>query len=290
MKKAHSLSLFFVIIILSCSKSFKDFYDEVGKASYLTLVKQNNGLLNAVDVASAVSQVVNFYGEPVESVNLYVSSTATVDKTKWKLIKNVPFNGETILSATNAQIATALGLTPGALPPGNVYHLYNEAVLKDARKFGSYNTSDIDLENQAAFNVAFHWTATVVCPYDATTVAGDYKVVQDDWEGYGVGDIVKVTAGPGANQVNLSQVWPDAANGTVVTPLTITVDPPTGTATIPVGVTFASYTAFGGYQGITAAGSTGFVFSCTKTITLRIRITAPPFGDQGFSQLILQKP
>ncbi|MFN2440678.1 MAG: hypothetical protein ABR503_15855, partial [Chitinophagaceae bacterium] len=90
-----------------------------------------------------------------------------------------------------------------------------------------------------------------------------------------------------ANQINLSQVWPNPAFATVVTPLTITVNPTSGAATIPVGVTFGNYSA--GYQGVTAAGSTGFVFSCTQQINIRVRISAPPFGDQGFNQLILQK-
>ena len=102
MKKAYFFSLLVSLLMLSCSKS-KDFYDELGKGGYLTLVRQINGLLNAVDPASSVGQVVSSYGAPVESINLYVSATATVNKTKWKLIKNIPFSGETTISATNAQ-------------------------------------------------------------------------------------------------------------------------------------------------------------------------------------------
>jgi hypothetical protein len=285
MKKAYFFSLTFLLLVLSCSKS-KDFYDELGQGAYLTLVRQTNGLLNAVDVSSTVGQVVLSYGEPVESINLYVSATATVDKTKWKLIKNIPFSGETTIAATNAQIATALGLTPGALAPGSVFHLYNEAVLKDGRKFSSANTSDIDLENQGPFNVAFHFTATVVCPYNPATIAGTYTVVKDDWQDWGVGDLVEVTAGAGANQINISQVWPNPAFANVVTPLTITVDPVSGTATIPDNVTFGDY---GAYRAVTSTGNTGFVFSCTGQISIRVHILAPPFGDQGFFQLILQK-
>ena len=285
MKKAYSFLLFSLLLIISCKKP-KDFYEELGQGAYLTLVQQNNGLLNAVDVNSTVGQKVSSYGEPVESINLYVSATATVDKTKWKLIKNIPFAGETTVSATNAQIATALGLTPGALSPGSVFHLYNEAVLKDGRKFSSYNTSDIDLENQAPFNIAFHFTATVVCPYNPATIAGTYTVVKDDWQDWNVNDLVEVKAGAGQNQIDLSQVWPNPAFATVVTPLTITVDPVSGTATIPANVTFGNY---GAYNAVTSTGNTGFVFSCTGQISIRVHILAPPFGDQGFFQLILQK-
>ena len=280
MKKAYSLSLFFILLLLSCNKP-ADFYDELVKGSYLTLVRQENALLNALDPASIVGQVVNYYGEPVETVNLYVSATATVDKTKWKLLKNIPFNGETTITTTNTVIATALGLTPGALAPGSVFHLYNEAVLKDGRTFGSYNTSDVDLENQAPFNAAFHWTATVVCPYDPSTIAGTYEVRRDDWQDWGVGEYVEVTAGAGANQIDLSQVWPNPAFGDVVSPLTLNVNPATGVVTIPVGVTFGNY---GGFMAITDPGSSGFIFSCTGQINVRISIRG-----QGLNQLNLKK-
>ncbi|HLG40245.1 MAG TPA: hypothetical protein VI461_11275 [Chitinophagaceae bacterium] len=279
MKKAY---IFYLLLplVFSCTKA-KDFYEELGQGSYLTLVRQNNGLLNAVDPNSTVGQVVSSYGQPVESINLYASATATVNKANWKLIKSIPFSGETTIAATNTEIATALGLTPGALAPGSVFHLYNEAVLKDGAKFSSANTSDIDLENQAPFNIAFHFTATVVCPYDPATIAGTYTVVRDDWADWGVGDMVDVVAGAGANQVDLSSVWPNPAFGTVVAPFTITVDPATGTATIPSGVTWGNY---GGFLAITDPGSTGFVFSCTGQISLRVNIKG-----QGFFQLILQK-
>ncbi len=280
MKKTYSLSLFLMLLLFSCEKP-EDFYDELVQGSYLTLVRQNNALLNALDPASVVGQVVSFYGEPVESVNLYASATATVDKTKWKLLKNIPFSGETTITTTNTAIATALGLTPGALAPGSVFHLYNEAVLKDGRMFGSYNTSDVDLENQAPFNVAFHWTATVVCPYDPSTIAGTYEVLRDDWQDWGVGDQVEVITGAGANKVDLSLVWPNPAFGDVVSPLTLNVDPATGVVTIPVGVTFGNY---GGFLAITDAGSSGFIFSCTGQINVRVSIRG-----QGLNQLNLKK-
>src|SRR5258706_3609555 len=281
MKKIYSFIIVsLVLTIFSCNKP-KDFYDELGKGAYLTLAKTNNLLLNAVDPASSVSIAVNSVGEAVESVNLYVAATNTTDKTKWKLIKNFPFSGETTLTATNTQIATALGLTPGALAPGSVFFLYNEVVLKDGRKFSTANTSALDLESQPAFNISSVWNATVVCPYNSATVAGRYAVVQDDWQDWAVGDSVDVTVGAGANQVNLSQVWPNpAAGGSVVNPLIITVDPPSGAVTVPTGVTFGHYTGSGGYDIVTVAGSSGFVFSCTKTINVKIHFTSPQFGDQ----------
>jgi hypothetical protein len=258
MKKIYSFIIVSLLLtIFSCDKP-KDFYDELGKGAYLTLVKNNNLLLNAVDPASSVSIDVSSVGEPVESVNLYVAATNTTDKTKWKLIKNFPFSGQTTLTATNTQIATALGLTPGALAPGSVFFLYNEVVLKDGRKFSTANTSALDLESQPAFNISSVWQATVVCPYNPATIAGTYTVVQDDWADWGAGDQVTVTAN--GNTVDISQVWPNPAFANVITPLTFTVAPTTGIVTFQPNVQWGDY---GAYKAVTGVGSTGFVFSCT---------------------------
>lgn len=287
MKKVFYFSFALLLVVVSCKKP-ADFYNELGQGSYLTLVKQNNALLNATDQNSTVSQVVNFNGQPVESVNLYVSATASIDKTKWKLIKNIPFNDETTLTATNKEIATALGLTPGALVPGSVFHLYNEAVLKDGRKFSSINTSAIDLENQAPFNVAFHWTATVVCPYNPATLAGTYTVVQDDWVDWHPGDKVVVKLGANNNTVDISHVWPGSCCGVPTsTPLTFTVDKD-GIATFQTGVVWGDYGPGAANKTTTLAGSSGFVFSCTNTISLIVHFSYGS-ADQGFLKLILQK-
>ena len=110
-------------------------------------------------------------------------------------------------------------------------------------------------------------------------------VVEDDWQDWHPGDSVVVTAGPQANQVDLSQVWPNPAAGNVVTPLVISVDPGTGMVTVPANLTFGDY---GNYTGTAVSGS-GFVFSCKKLISVSIHINTSAFGDQGLNQLILQK-
>lgn len=283
--KHTSLYFFLTIFLLaSCSKT-KDFYDELGKGAYLTMVSSST-LLNGTDANSTINLVVNSVGAPVESVNVFVAATATLDKTKWKFIKNVPFSGQTNISVSNSDVAKALGLTAGNLPPGTVYNLYNEVVTKDGMKYSSATTSAPDLENQPAFNTAMKWTATIICPYNASAIAGSYKVVRDDWQDWTPGDIVTVAAGPAANQVDISSVWPNPSFGAIVTPLRFTVNPTTGVVTVPDNITFGDYGAF---KAITKAGSGGFVFSCTGIINIRVRIDAPPFGDQGFSTLILQK-
>ena len=254
--------------------------------SYVTLVKSNNTRIDYSNLsASKVSIVVKEYGTPVDKIKLYVTKgTSTTDRSKWKLIKEVPYNGETQLEVSATEIATALGIPVTGLEPGVTYTIYNQLITKDNRTFDISNTS-ANVAGLAAYNMVPTWAAIIVCPFTGS-MAGNYRVIQDDWVDWSPGDIVQVTDGPGANQVNLSKVWPNPAFGSVVSPLVVSVDPATGTATIPSGVTWGDY---GSSTAVTGTGSTGFVFSCTGRIQVRIRITAPPFGDQGFFNLILQK-
>ncbi len=283
MKKYFS-AILFLLIAMGCSKP-EDFYDSLEKGAYLTLVSSST-FLDASNPNAKINIVVNSVGSEVESVNIYTAATNTLDKGQWKLIKNVPFAGETMLEVSNSEIATALGLPPGNLAPGSVFNLYNEVVTADGKIYSSINTSSQDLENQVAFNAALRWTGTVVCPYNPATIAGTYTVVRDDWADWQPGELVEVTAGPGANEFNISQVWPNPAFGNIVTPLIVTVNPATGVTTIPSDITFGDYGAF---KGVTSTGSSGFVFSCNNMISLNIHVLAPPFGDQGFLQLILEK-
>ena len=287
MKKTYSIcSFLLLLLVFSCSKK-APFYDELGQGSYLNLVKTNNTNLNSTDANSSVGMVVKEYGEPVESVNLYVSTTATLDKTKWKLIKNFPYasGSELTLAATTTQIATALGITQASMAPGTTYFMYNEVVTKDGRKFSSANTSFVDLESQPGFNVALSWRATVVCPFN-NTVPFDNKVwhiVRDDWQDFAVGDPVTVQLGPGANQITLVGVWPtDVQHKDMV----ITIDPTSGAATVP-RYTYGGYGSAATYTNATT-GTSNFVFACTQTIDVTMNHVSSGGTNYGNYRLILK--
>jgi hypothetical protein len=143
------------------------------------------------------------------------------------------------------------------------------------------------LENNANYNAVFRWQAYITCPFNAP-VAGNYKVLQDDWEDWSPGNIVQVLDGPGANQINLSKVWPNPAYGDIVNPLIVNIDPATGTAKVPL-VTFANnYPGTATAQGAGDDDVAGYVFSCTGFITLTMNVTYNG-GDQGPLKLVLQK-
>ncbi len=272
----------------------------LSKGTYLTFAEQTNLNLNYATIAtSTVSIKVSQYLTPgttsdgdgdIDKIKVYVVKGSNSDPTSWKLVKTVPYTAaSTVLSATGAEVATALGTTPSNLAPGGVYTFYNQILTKGGKTYDISNINS-NLESNSNYNAAFRWQAFVVCPFVAP-VAGTYKVVQDDWQDWSPGDLVKVTDGPGANQVNISQVWPGVpAGGTIVSPLIVTVDPATGAATVPK-VTFGNYGGSTNYiaVGAGAGGSAGYIFSCTGYIGLNINITSSAGSNFGTNKLVLQK-
>lgn len=288
MKKIVSILLITSLVVTFGCKKGEVISDvkSLGTGSYVTLVKTTNLRIDYANITnSSVSITVKELGNPVDKIKIFVAQGGiTTDNTKWKAVKEVPYSGETVLTVKATEIATALGVTPAQIAPGGQYTLYNQVITKDGRTFDLTNTPGA-FSGNSNYNMAMSWTAVVVCPFVAP-IAGNYKVIQDDWVDWPAGAIVQVLDGPGANQVNLSKVWPNPVYGSPVSPfLIVNVDPATGAATIPVG----NWGDYGTYIASTLAGSTGFVFSCTGDITLKVRVNATGFGDQGSLALILKK-
>ena len=292
MKKIISyICLFSLIFISSCKKSgvqnpLADVANlDVG--SYITLAATVNLNFAYNNPASTVSIKVNQYGGEVVSVVLYVVAGSNSNPAAWKKIGSFPYTGPgTVLKATSQQVATALGVTVSELSAGNIYTFYNRVITKDGRVFDLSNTLGA-LENNSNYNSCFRWQGYITCPF-VGPVAGKYKVIQDDWADWLPGDVVDVLDGPGANQINLSKIWPNPAYGDLKDPLIVNIDPATGTASVPL-VTFGI-----NYPGTATAGNTidsdvaGYVFSCTGTITLKMEVTYNG-STQGNKKLILQK-
>ncbi len=291
----------FTVIAVACKKvndgsSFNNPFVDItnlGTGAYITLNSNGNLNLNFAAInASKVSVKVDAYnnGAKIKEIKLYVFKGSSSDPKAWKLVKTVPFSGTTELSATGAEIATAYGTTTAALfSPGQVYTFYNQIITDDGRIFDLSNTVGA-LESNSNYNACMRWTAFVVCPFTGG-MTGNYKVISDDdWQDWAAGDIVKVTDGPLANMIDISQVWPNPAYGSVKTPLTIKIDPQTGAATLGI----SSTTAWADYGILTtsytpSSGTLGYVFSCTGYIGLKIGIKGSNGADYGINTLILQK-
>jgi hypothetical protein len=288
MKKILSILLITGLIFTVGCKKGEVISDvkSLGTGSYITLVKTTNLRFDYANIAnSSVSITVKELGSPVDKIKIFVSKGGlTADNTKWKAVKEVPYSGETVLTVKATEIATALGVTVADIAPGGTYTLYNQVITKDGRTFDLTNTPG-SFSGNSNYNMAMSWTSVVVCPF-VGPVAGKYKVVQDDWVDWAVGDLVDVVDGPGANQIDLRKIWPNPRYGTAISPfLIVNIDPATGAATIPLG----NWGDYGTYTASTLSGSSGFVFSCTGDIILTIHVNATGFGDQGFLKLILKK-
>lgn len=281
--KGAILVLAFVMGLAACKKDTDLILspDEFQIGSVIRLDSTINTNLNFADINnSSVAIMVSGNGEAIDKIVSYVSTNNSIDRTTWKKIKEFPVvDNKATLMVKATEIAAALGIAATDLAPGNQYTIYNEVITKSGKAYSLVNTNS-DLASARAFRTALRFNATIVCPFTGN-MEGDYEVIEDTWVDWLPGDIVQVTDGPGANQVNISQVWPNPDFGDVVDPLIVDVAPATGEATLKAGVNWANY---GGFLAITDPGSSGFVFSCTGRITLRVIIK----GQGGFT-LILQK-
>ena len=267
--------------------------------AYPTLTRVVNANFNFAQIAtSAVAIKVTEYKSGIEAsgikdIKVYVVKGTSTNKALWKLVKTVPYTGDsTLLSVSGTEMGTALGVPPSSFAPGDLYTFFNQVITKDGRSFDIVNTP-LALGSLSAYNAAFTWQGIITCPFTGG-MAGNYRVIADDWQDWSPGDIVQVLNGPGANQINLSKVWPNPAYGSIVNPLIVNVSTPDGVATVPL-VTFANnYPGTATAQGANTAGvagdnaACGYVFSCTGFISLRMLVKYNG-SSQGVLKLILQK-
>ncbi|WP_301921524.1 hypothetical protein [Ferruginibacter sp.] len=263
--------------------------------TYLVQDSAINFNLNSTSNTSTVGIIVHQYpaGEEVDHILLYTTLGTSADTLKWKLVKSIPYiKGSTAtLSTTTAELATSLGVPASSFEPGSIFTFFTRAVTKSGKTYDINNAGDNGgggLITGPKYKSAFSFTVYVVCPFTGG-MTGYYKVVRDDWTDWQKGDVVHVTDGPGANQINLSEVYPNG--GTVINPLLVNIDPVTGTAAIPKvtygrygGPTSVQYVA----QGAGANDVAGYVFSCIGFITLSINQSGGG-SDYGANKLILQK-
>jgi hypothetical protein len=278
-----------LVILFSCKKAevqnpLAD-VKNLGIGSYLTLEVAGKSTLDISDFGpSEVGVTVDKYGDDVESVNVFVVKGANADPATWKKVKTVPFTGKgTSLALKGAEIIAALGGSD--FEAGDYFTFYNQAVTKDGRTFDVSNMPGA-IESNSNYNSCMRWAAYITCPFKAP-MAGSYSVITDDWADWVPGDVVQVADGPGENQIDISQIWPNPDYGSVVDPLIVTVDPATGVATV-ANTTFGDYGALAIGQGAGEGNNAGYVLSCTGDIILKIAVTYNG-SSQGDLKLVLKK-
>ncbi|MEJ7827826.1 MAG: hypothetical protein WKF91_06515 [Segetibacter sp.] len=268
----YILAIVAVFVTNSCKKGnvISD-PSSLGIGSYITLVKSNNTIIDNSNLAtSKVSITVKEFGSPVDKIKVFVTKgTTSLDKSKWKLVKEFTYSGETTLEVSATDIAKALGIPPTGLETGATYTLYNQVITKDGRSFDIVNTYS-EFASNTNYNMVFTWTAVVVCPYVSTGFAGDFEVLEDGWGDFNTGDIVKVSLGADpAKQIKITAYPNPAAGGANRKDIVIDIAPASGIATVASQV-YGDYPGFDTNLKVKTVGTNNYVFSCVRTITLRL--------------------
>lgn len=251
--------------------------------SYLKLDSTVNTNLNYADLNNtSVSIFVSGYGEPVDSVVIYASTNNSTDRATWRRIKAYKTaNNSAQLVVRATELAAALGIPPTSLAPGKQYALFNEVVTASGKRYSVINTEST-FETAADYKMALRWRATVICPFVPSQTAGTYTIQVDPWDG-AVGQTAVVTTT--ANTVTVTYLYPFAGPDPGFAPVTINVNPATGVATMPK----QTYGGYGpGFQNFTGQGS-GYVFSCTGTITLNVNHVSAGGTNYGTYTITLSK-
>jgi hypothetical protein len=285
------LSLLSVVVLFSigCKKGevIQD-YKALGIGSYVTLVKSNNQIIDYGNLStSTASIVVRENGSPIDKVTVYVTKgNISLTKANWKKIKTLPYSGDLQLDVKATEMAAALGIPVTGLETGATYTLYNELTTKDGRVFDITNTNGSYAGN-TNYNMVMTWPVVVVCPFVATGFSGNFKVVEDGWGDYNVGDVLQVVTGPGATEVTMVNVYPNPAfGGFNAQQWKVSVTQATGAATVASQV-YGSYAGFDNNIKVKTVGTNNWIFTCTGAIILRLNHTgAANWGDYN---LKLQK-
>lgn len=281
-------------LMVSCKKKDADVissFDQLGVGSYVTLVKNNNLILDFANLNTTSAEiVVKEYGKPVDKIKIYVTQgAATTNRSNWKLVKEVPVptvGAEVKLNVKATEIATALGVSPSALLPGSSFTLYNQVITKEGLSFDIANMQG-DFPTIPQYNMAMTWTAVLVCPFQASAWGGvgatfSARVLQDGWADYSVGDVINNITITSATRITFSQLWLTDAN---TKPVYVDINAATGAATMPRQI-YGDYLSFG-ITNISCAtsGSNNWVFSCVNTITLTLNHTA---GSTNYGTYLLR--
>jgi len=242
--------------------------------SYVTEVARGNAIIDYANLAtSKVDVTVKEYGQPVDKIKLFVSKGAlTADKSQWKAIKEVPYNGDTKLEVTANEIATALGIPVTGLETGATYTIYNQVISKDGQVHDITNTG-ADFYGNPNYKMLMWWQAVVVCPFSAAAWGGvgtvfSARVLQDAWADYNVGDIISNIEITSPTQLKFNRMWLTDAGDT--RPVLVDINASTGAATVTRQI-YGDYTVYGIFDiSCASSGTNNWVFSCVNTITLTL--------------------
>jgi hypothetical protein len=251
----------------------------VTNGAILRTVKVNQGTFNFFDTTQKWSVTVEEQdaanGTLLQEVKLLVKHTTGGVAGSEVLVKTFPASAfvtgtdgypRATLEASLDEVLAVLSKTIANCLPTDVFAMRLELVLTDGRTFTNTNSSSS--LSSAFFRSPFLYSAQFFCPLaDASLFDGDYEVVTDDWEDYGVGDVVPVEFDSGYKFRIMSTNNPYLVN--TGSYMEVTVNPANGAVTV-VGSEPFNY----GSPTLYTVSGTGTVGTCTGDISLLLKFNA----------------
>lgn len=271
----------FVSIFNACRKDDNPQLPDLEELSWLPqLVKDAT-----TNVSISPSDPAGFKGK--FSIDKYFEGGAAPQKVDVVVIKN---NNKALVKTLKADVnafpasieitgTQLLTLFGGTIVLGDVFDVGVDITTASGKKFEAFptigNAYAAGITAQPGASPTLRYLAA--CTFDKNAFNGNYKVVEDEWADFAVGELIAVAPGAGANEISVT-AYPSPAFGKNRKPMIITVNPATFAVTIAEQV-------IGDYDGAPAnatAKGNGTVNPCGDEINLNvtIKIGAQEFTDQ----------
>ncbi|MGL4632248.1 MAG: hypothetical protein ACRCVT_13685 [Leadbetterella sp.] len=287
------VSLFFAGL-LACRDESKNPIPELKEGVTFTATANNNAAI-FLDIATynATTSKLNFEASSIrpdlvskiEGIAEYIPATGArvlADKSPVITITDIS-TAKKSYSVEYQKMFDALKITASSLKPGDQVRMRFVGYTPDGRSYSEANTVASAITSGFG-NFTTGFSTTIACVFNPKQFEGTWAVDVDEWEDYKKGDVIKVTAGPRADELTIGVFATDVNHKDIVLKVT---NLNTGVATV-AKQNYGAYKAFPAIGELTAEG-TGSVSGCAGTITLSLTHRDLAGASYGTARLILVK-
>lgn len=273
MKKLSILyTLFAVLLFIGCRKDDNPKIPELTRVPLplITIDNASDKLINPAAPASFKGKVnVDLYFKtdiPPQKMDIVVMKNRS--KTNVKTLKADVTSFPTPIDVTGQQLIDLFG----PIANGDRFDVGADITTKDGQLFQAFPASGagygagVNTQGGASTSVAF----IKPCPFVADAYAGDFTVLQDEWNDYTVGTVIPVKK-ISATQISFeyNKAFMDAGTSR---PILLTIDPATNNITVTKQV-YGTYTGDAEYSAQSVAGAASVINPCDVSLSVRLRHT-----------------
>lgn len=288
MKKILTYTILTLFTVLSaCRKSDNPKIPDLARVPIPEITKDSSGnaSISSQDPNSFKGRFIvdMFFKTDTKPQKVDVVVIKNSNKTNVKVIQADVTTFPSTIEVTGSQLATLFG---EPIVVGDNYDIGADITTAGGQTYQAFpavgNAYGAGVSGQfGGVNLTVRYSA--LCSFDKNSFNGSYKVAQDDWADFAVGDLIEVMPGVGVNQISIT-AYPSPAFGTNRKAMVIDVDPATSEVTVPEQV-------IGDYDGAPPAATirgSGTVNPCGNIITLSLTFNLG--GDEyPDNVLILEK-